>query len=148
LLDLALQMNPNSAEAWRLGGWVSAWGGETDQALQRLHEAERLDPLSPLQADVHSARSVALFVGRRFAEAAEAARRSIATTPEATAPRRYLIAALWHDGAEEVAKAECAALRQRQPNVSLRRSRSLQNFRHGWMTDLLIEGLRSAGVPE
>ena len=69
LLDLALQMNPNSAEAWRLGGWVSAWGGDTERALQRLIEAERLDPLSPLQADVHSARSVALLVGRRFPEA-------------------------------------------------------------------------------
>ena len=63
LLDLALQINPNSAEAWRLGGWVSAWGGDTERALQRLVEAERLDPLSPLQADVHSARSVALLVG-------------------------------------------------------------------------------------
>lgn len=148
LLDLALQINPNSAEAWRLGGWVSAWGGDTGRALQRLVEAERLDPLSPLQADVHAARSVALFVGRRFSEAAEAARRSIATTPEATSPRRYLVAALWHAEAFEEARFECAALLQRQPNVSLRRSRSLHLFRHPWMTDLLIEGLRGAGVPD
>jgi adenylate cyclase len=148
LLDLALQMNPNSAEAWRLGGWVSAWGGDTERALQRLTEAERLDPLSPLQADVHSARSVALLVGRRFQEAAEAARRSIATTPEATAPRRFLVAALWHAGAHEEAELECAALMQRQPNASLARSRTLQSLRHPWMLELLIEGLRGAGMPE
>lgn len=148
LIDLSLKMNPNSAEAWRLGGWVSAWGGETDLALNRLAEAEKLDPLSPLQADVHSARSLALFLGRRFAEAVEAARRSIATVPEATSPRRYLVAALWHAGAHEEAKAECAAMLERQPNASLRRSRSLHLLRHAWMTDLLIDGLRDAGLPE
>jgi TolB-like protein len=148
LLDLALQMNPNSAEAWRLGGWVSAWGGDTECALQRLSEAERLDPISPLQADVHSARSVALLVGRRFREAAEAARRSIATTPEATAPRRFLVAALWHAGEHEEARSECVALMQRQPNASLARSRTLQSFKYSWMLDLLIEGLRGGGMPE
>ena len=148
LLDLALQMNPNSAEAWRLGGWVSAWSGETERALQRLVEAERLDPLSPLQADVHSARSVALLVGRRFPEAAEAARRSIATTPEATAPRRFLVAALWHAGAHDEARSECAALLERQPNASLARSRSLQILKHPWMVDLIVEGLRGGGLPE
>lgn len=148
LLDLALQMNPNSAEAWRLGGWVSAWAGDTERALQRLVEAERLDPLSPLQADVHSARSVALLVGRRFPEAVEAARRSIATTPEATSPRRFLVAALWQSGAHEAARSECAALMQRQPNSSLARSRTLQSLKHPWMLDLLIDGLRGAGMPE
>jgi adenylate cyclase len=143
-----LQINPNSAEAWRLGGWVSAWGGDTERALQRLVEAERLDPLSPLQADVHSARSVALLVGRRFPEAVEAARRSIATTPEGTSPRRFLVAALWQSGAHEAARLECAALMQRQPNSSLARSRTLQSLKHPWMLDLLIDGLRGAGMPE
>jgi adenylate cyclase len=148
LVDLSLRINPNSAEAWRLGGWVSAWGGDTELALHRLAEAERLDPLSPLQADVHSARSVALLLGRRFLESVEAARRSIATTPEATTPRRFLIAALWHAGAREEARLECAAMLERQPNASLRRGRWLNVLRHSWMAELVIEGLRGAGVPE
>ncbi len=148
LLDLALQMNPNSAEAWRLGGWVSAWNGDTERALQRLVEAERLDPLSPLQADVHSARSVALLVGRRFREAVEAARRSMATAPEATAPRRFLVAALWHAGEHEEARLECGSLMERQPNSSLARSRTLQSLRYPWMVDLVIDGLRGGGMPD
>jgi TolB-like protein len=148
LLDLALQINPNSAEAWRLGGWVSAWNCDAERALARLAEAERLDPLSPLQADVHAARSAALFVGRRFDEAAQAARRSIATTPEATSPRRFLVAALWHAGERDAARLECAELLRRQPNASLSRSRSLQVFRVPAVTEMLIEGLRGAGLPE
>lgn len=148
LVDLSLRMNPNSAEAWRLGGWVSTWSGEMETALQRLAEAQTLDPLSALQADTHAARSAALFLARRFPEAVDAARRSIATTPEATSPRRFLIASLWHHGSEEDARAECAAMLARQPNASIRRSLALNPFRHPWMTDLLIEGLRGAGVPE
>lgn len=148
LLDLSLRMNPNSAESWRLGGWVSTWSGDTGIALQRLAEAERLDPLSPLQADVHSARSAALLVGQRFAEAIHAARRSLATRPEATAPRRFLVAALWQAGQHVEARLECAGLMALQPNASLRRSRTLQSFRHPRMTDLLIDGLRGAGMPE
>lgn len=148
LLDLSLNINPNGAEAWRLGGWVSSWGGETDLALDRLAEAERLDPLSPLQSDVHSARSVALFFGRRFTEAVVSARRSIATTPEATAPRRFLVAALWHLGRIHEAIDERAALVALQPNSSLRRSRAISLFRHSWMTDMFLDGLRGAGLPE
>lgn len=149
LVDLSLRMNPNSAEAWRLGGWVSAWGGDTELALHRLSEAERLDPLSPLQADLHSARSAALLLARRFPEAVDAARRSIATTPEATSPRRFLVSSLWHAGAHEEARSECIALLARQPNASLRRfRRGLQAMRHRWMADLLIDGLRGAGLPE
>ena len=147
LLDLALRINPNSAEAWRLGGWVSAWGADTERALQRLVEAERLDPLSPLQADVHSARSAALLMGRRFRDAAEAARRSIATTPEALAPRRFLVAALWHAGEHEESRRECAALIKRQPNSSLSRSQTLNALKYPWMTALMIDGLRGAGMP-
>jgi hypothetical protein len=87
-------------------------------------------------------------VGRRFREAVDAARRSIATTPEATAPRRFLVAALWHAGERDKARVECASLMQRQPNASLRRSRTLQSLRYAWMLDLLIDGLRGAGMPE
>jgi adenylate cyclase len=148
LLDLSLQINPNGAEAWRLGGWVSAWNGDSERALLRLLEAERLDPLSPLQSDVHSARSVALLVGRRFDDAVDAARRSIATTPEAITPRRFLVAALWHAGKRDEARLECLTLLQSQPNSSLTRSRGLRKLRHPWMIDLMIDGLRGAGMPE
>ena len=84
----------------------------------------------------------------RFFEAVDAARRSIATTPEATTPRRFLIAALWHAGAHEEAKQECSAMLAMQPNASLSRGRWLHVMRHCWMADLVIEGLRQSGVPE
>jgi hypothetical protein len=57
----------------------AAWGGDAERALQRLIEAERLDPLPPLQADVHSARSCRVADGPPLPGS-----RSIATAPVAT----------------------------------------------------------------
>jgi adenylate cyclase len=148
LLDLSLRINPSDADAWRLGAWVAVWSGESDLALERLDAAEKLDPLSPLQADSHSARAAALFFAKRFGEAAEAARRSLATTPEATAPRRFLIAALAQSGAHDEAATECNELLRRQPTSSISRSRANSPFRHGWMSELFLQGLRRAGLPE
>ncbi len=123
-------------------------GRDPELALSRLAEAEKLDPLSPLQADVHSARAAACFFARRFAEAIEAARRSLATTPEATAPRRYLIAALVESGALAEAATERHALLERQPTSSIRRAIALNVYRHPWMTDMFVTALRRAGLPE
>ncbi len=148
LLEMSLRMNPNSADAWRLGAWVSVWSGESDAALARLAEAERLDPLSPLQADVHSARAAALFFARRFADAAAAARRSLASVPSATSPRRFLVAALAYLGDEDGARTEVAELLRRQPSSSLRRSKEINPYRHVWMIELFLDGLRRAGLPE
>lgn len=148
LLDLSLRLNPNGADAWRLGGWVSVWSGDSEEALRRLAEAERLDPVSPLQADIHAARAAALLFARRFGEAAAAARRSLASVPEATSPRRFLAAALACAGEAAAARAAVAALLERQPGSSVARSRAINPFRHPWMTTLFLDGLREAGLPE
>jgi adenylate cyclase len=148
LLDLSLRMNPNGAEAWRLGAWVSVWCGALDQALSRLDEAERLDPLSPLQADLHAVRAAALFYSGRYSEAAAVARRSLASVPEATTPRRYLTAALVRMEALSEARSELAELLRLQPNSSIRRTRAMHPLRDTAMLDLYLDTLRQAGMPE
>lgn len=148
LLDLSLRINPNGADAWRLGAWVAVWCGQPELALQRLSETEKLDPLSPLQADSHSARAAALFFAMRFPDSADAARRSLATTPEATSPRRFLVAALAQSGMLEEAAIERDELLRRQRTSSVSRSRAINPFRHDWMSELFLDGLRKAGLPD
>ncbi|WP_167561615.1 winged helix-turn-helix domain-containing protein [Bosea lupini] len=148
LLDLSLRLNPNSAEAWRLGAWVAVWSGEADLALSRAAEAERLDPLSPLQADLLAVRSAALFYAGRYDEAVTAARRSLANVPEATTPRRYLTAALVHAGDLPGARAELAELVRLQPNASLGRTRAMHPLRDKASLERYVEALRQAGMPE
>lgn len=148
LLDLSLRLNPNSAEAWRLGAWVSVWGGEAEIALARAQEAERLDPLSPLQADLLTVRAAAFFYAGRHDEAIAAARRSIATVPEATTPRRYLTAALSCAGDIEAARRELADPMSLQPNSSLRRARAMHPLHKTDLLERLLDALREAGMPE
>lgn len=148
LLDLSLRLNPNSAEAWRLGAWVSVWGGEPEIALARAREAERLDPLSPLQADLLTVRAAAFFHARRHEEAIAAARRSIATVPEATTPRRYLTAALSSAGDFKAARRELAELMSLQPNSSIRRVRRMHPLHKTDLLESFLAALREAGMPE
>src|SRR5208282_432618 len=46
LLDRAIAGNPNCAEAYFRGGWVSVWNGDFATGLSRVDINERLDPLS------------------------------------------------------------------------------------------------------
>lgn len=148
LLDLSLRLNPNGAEAWRLGAWVSVWGGDIAVSLSRVEQAERLDPLSPLQADLLAVRAAALFYAGRQDEAIVVARRSLASVPEATTPRRYLTAALADIGDIEGARRELAELLRLQPNSSIRRTTAGHPLRDRTMLRRYLDALRRAGMPE
>ena len=47
LVDRALVLNSNLAEAWSFGGWVKNWLGEPEAAIERFARAMRLSPLDP-----------------------------------------------------------------------------------------------------
>ena len=47
LIDRALVLNSNLAEAWNFGGWVKNWLGEPEPAIERFARAMRLSPLDP-----------------------------------------------------------------------------------------------------
>ena len=44
LIDRALQLNPNLAEAWHFSGWVRIYLGEPEVAIEHLAHAMRLSP--------------------------------------------------------------------------------------------------------
>ena len=47
LIDRALVLNSNLAEAWFYGGWVKNWLGEPEMAIERFARATRLSPFDP-----------------------------------------------------------------------------------------------------
>ena len=63
-------------------------------------------------------------------------------------PRRFLVSALHHIGATSEAREEMRQLMLLQPNSSLQRSKTLNRYRHPWMTELVVEGLGKSGMPE
>ena len=48
LIDRALTLNPNLTAAWYASGWVKAFLGQTDLAIEHVARAMRLSPLDPL----------------------------------------------------------------------------------------------------
>lgn len=127
---------------------MSAWGGDIAQALRRVEEVERLDPLSPLQADLHAVRAAALFYADRCDEAIAVARRSLASVPEATTPRRYLVAALVGVGDITEARRELAELVRLRHNSSIRRTTAGHPLRDRAMLTRYLDALRKSGMPE
>jgi TolB-like protein len=147
LLDLAIAANPNCAEAYIRGAWVSVWNGDFEAAFSRADISEQLDPLSLEGMNRLNLRAAACFFSRRFEAAIDAAERALGRAPDYNSARRYLIAALTHSGREEEARAQVKELLRRDPGCTLKRTRGNNPFRHDWMIEFFLVGLRRAGVP-
>jgi TolB-like protein len=70
LIDRALVLNSNLAEAWNCGGSVKLWLGEPELAIERFARAMRLSPLDPLATGMRSGTAHAHFFLGRYDEAA------------------------------------------------------------------------------
>ena len=148
LTTRAVAANPNLAEGWTSAGWVSVRLGESDRAIERFEKAERLDPLSPDLSHVWHGYGVAHFFAGRYPQAIGHLRRAIARSQSFPAPRTYLISALVAAGEVSEGACEAGELLRIQPNRSLHRTRETNFFRHPWMMELYIDGLRRAGIPD
>jgi adenylate cyclase len=69
LIDRALLLNSNFAEAWSFGGWVKLWLGEPEAAIERFARAIRLSPLDKLVAGMRTGTAHAHFFLGRYDEA-------------------------------------------------------------------------------
>ena len=147
LLDRAIAANPNCAEAYFRGGWVSVWSGDFAAALSRADIHEQLDPLSVEEIARNGIRAAAWFFLREFDAAIDAANRTIDRSPDFHAVRCILIASLAHAGRDEEARAEVTELLRRNPRYPRVLMRANNPFRYEWMADLFLGGLHKAGVP-
>ena len=147
LLDRAIAANPNCAEAYSRAGWVCVSNGDLPAALSRADMSERLDPLSPEATNCLTLRAAAHFFLRQYEAAIEAAERALGLAPEYNAARRFLIASLVHAGREAEACAQAAELMRRDPTCTLARTKRNVPYRHDWMIEHVLDGLRRAGVP-
>ncbi len=62
LVDRALVLNSNLAEAWNFGGWVKIWLGEPEAAIERFARAMRLSPLDPWLMGMRSRHRACTFL--------------------------------------------------------------------------------------
>ncbi|MBR1285433.1 adenylate/guanylate cyclase domain-containing protein [Bradyrhizobium sp. AUGA SZCCT0177] len=149
LIDRALVLNSNWAEAWSFGGWVKIWLGEPEAAIERFARAMRLSPLDPSLLRMPSGTANAHFFLGRYDEAASWAAMALQDNPDYQPGLRIAAASNAMAGRPEQAHKAVARLRRLNPTLRVSTLKDvLGPFRRA--EDLLRyeEGLRQAGLPE
>jgi TolB-like protein/Tfp pilus assembly protein PilF len=148
LIDRALVLDPNLASAWFLGGFLRAWNGEPDSAIEHFAHAMRLSPLDHEMYRMQAGMAVAHLFAGRFDVASSWAEKSFSHLPSFLMIVSIIAASHALAGRSEEAKRAMARLRELDPALRvsgladwlpIRRPRDLATF---------TDGLRRAGLPE
>jgi TolB-like protein/class 3 adenylate cyclase/tetratricopeptide (TPR) repeat protein len=149
LIDRALKLHSNLAEAWAYGGWVKLWLGEPQAAIERFARALRLSPLDTRIAGMRTGTAHAHFFLDRFEEAASWSAIAVQDNPDFQGALR--IDAASNAMAGRTVRAQRSAARLHQVNPMLRVStlkEVLGPYRRAEDLARYQEGLRRAGLPE
>ena len=149
LANRAVTLHPNSVLVRYRAGAVYAVCGEPDKAIAQCEAASRMNPLASKKTATatFSTLSCALYFAGRFEECVHAGRRALALAPQDTISRKYVAMSLGQLGRTRDAQIEIAELVKRQTDASIALFQQ-QGFRHKWMRELHVEGLRKAGLRE
>lgn len=147
LIDRALKLDPNSAQAWVFGGWVNIYVGDAKAAVAHFERALRLSPLDPSAYRTHAGLAFAHMFVRDFEDAIAWARKALQENDRFAPTHRVLAASLAHVGRLAEAEAMVQKLQTLVPGLTLASLREDTRFRHPPYFDLLVEGLRLAGLP-
>jgi adenylate cyclase len=148
LIDRALALNTNLAEAWFCGGWVKTWLGEPKLAIDRFARAIRLSPLGVWVTPIQSGTAHAHFMLGHYDEAASLAAAALQDNPDYSSALRIAAASNAMAGRPEQAHKAVARLRQLNPAL---RVSTYKDVSGPWRAEGLAqmeEGLRRAGLPE
>ena len=148
LIDRALVLNSNLAEAWFYGGWAKNWLREPEAAIERFARAMRLNPLDPRMSGMRAGTAAAHFFLGRYDGAASWAAMALQGNPDYQPGLRMAAASNAMAGRPEQAHKAVARLRQLNPAL---RVSSLKDALGPWHPEDLSrykEGLRLAGLPE
>jgi tetratricopeptide (TPR) repeat protein len=149
LIDRALVLNSNSAEAWLYGGWVKTFLGEPEPAIERFARAMRLSPLDPRVTAMRAGTAFAHFLLGRYDEAASWAAMALQDNPDYQPGLRQAAASNAMAGRLEQAHKAVARLRQLNPALRVSNLKDvLSPYRHAEDLSRYTEALRRAGLPE
>ena len=148
LHDRALTLNPNLAMAWAFSAMTFTYLGDLNEAERRAARYKRLSPLDP-HAFFYDTISIyiALLKGD-FQQAASVGRAVTEMNLSFSSSLKPYLAALGHLGLAD----ECTPVRERllqiQPDFTISGFIAGSPFERAQDLDLVVAGLRAAGVPE
>jgi adenylate cyclase len=144
-VDRAVALNPNAAFAWGLRGWTYVLAGQPEEAIRSFERAIRQSPFDLWLSSRFTGMGIAFIGLGRFDEAVAAAKKALSENPAFSTAYRCLASALAHLGREAEAKEAAARLLELEPNFHIS-----DWWERSWKspTQLYIDGLRKAGLPE
>jgi TolB-like protein/cytochrome c-type biogenesis protein CcmH/NrfG len=143
----ATELNPNNALILSHAGFAYCMAGDLQEAIACFRRARRLSPVDPGAFFFLTGEAKALLFSSRYTDAVELARRSAATYDRWDSTYWYLAAAYGHLGQTDEANKAIAKILALSPSVTVSRMRKLP-IRDKKRLDILLDGLRKAGLPE
>jgi TolB-like protein/class 3 adenylate cyclase len=141
LCERGLAQNPSFARGWFRAGFIRAWAGQHEHALEHFETAKRLNPRDDRDTGaVTWGMGMAYFFNRRFEQAAATLLIATHERPQFVAPHRFLAASYAHLGRLTDARAVVAQLRTITPEIVQIHS----PWRRAEDRELLFSGLRLA----
>ncbi len=146
-LDRSLALSPSSALAFGFSSIIRAWIGEDTTAIAHARMGIRLSPYDPLIYLPYVGLAYAYFFTCQFSEAASAANRAAAASPQFSVPRYLHTAALVRLGRMEEARTAASVVLDMQPGFTV------SGLASGKITTpermaMLTDALRMAGLPQ
>jgi len=133
-IERAIAINPNDALGLAGRGTILLWLGQTDEAIEALEQAQRIDP--DLNAVDRFALSLAYYLKGRYDAAIEQAELNLRTTADANFSRVVLAAAYaQHNQAEDAARV-VTMIRRTDPTFDP------QEFGNKFLSSVDLEHLR------
>jgi tetratricopeptide (TPR) repeat protein len=147
-LDRALMLNPNLMTGWWLSGWIRAYRGETDVAIQHLARAMRLSPLDPNLYYLQVGTGFAHLLSGRFDDASGWAKKAFCEDPNSLPAAAIMAASHALAGRQQEARQAMERLRQVYPSLRVSNLKEWFPIRRPEHLSIWTEGLRNAGLPE
>ncbi len=144
----ALELNPNSAAVCWAAGWVKVLTGEGDMAKTVFERALRLSPSDPLSHFMLNGFALVQLLQGHYDEALETANRSAAAYADLDVTYWVMSPTLAYLGRIEEAGRAVSKLRSLAPEVSISHFRQRLPFLNENDLEVVLEGLRRAGLPE
>ena len=153
LIEKAINLNPNSAAAFRMAGVLYAFAGDTGAAIDSLKRADRLNPLEGGVANNHGY-VLAHFVAGEHQSVIEWTEKILRDRSNFVPALRYRAASFGLLGRLEEGRQVVRRILEQVPDFTIARVRrhiefDLNNgFKTPGVADALYEGLRRSGASE
>ncbi|MEN3349533.1 MAG: hypothetical protein V7632_3168 [Bradyrhizobium sp.] len=148
LFERSLSINPNSAMALVLGGWIEAMRGNQAAGRAMIERAQRLNPRDPRGWFASAALAICAVLDGNFPDAVSWADKALAQNRRFAVALRVLIVALVKTGDRERATQTARELLKVDPDFTVSGFLSRIPFPVEAMSRTYVETLKAAGVPD